>query len=126
MPAPRPDPAPRFLPLFLAALAVRVAVVATGIAVSLLDPVSPPDGWNATQHALAGGEAAGLLEPWYRGDALWLVRIARHGYATADGPDGQHGAAFLPLLPAILAASDALGLNLFWVGVIVPNIAAAA
>jgi Gpi18-like mannosyltransferase len=68
---------------------------------------------------------AGLIEPWYRGDAIWLAYVATFGYAGAEGPNGQHGAAFLPLMPAVMASASLVGLNPFWVGLISANLAAA-
>ena len=124
MPDARP---PRFLPLFLIALAVRALVVVLGIQLATL----PPHGARPTDPAataildqlLAG---AGAIEPWYRWDAVWIVNVATNGYAGASDSGGRLGVAFLPALPALMAASAAVGLNMFWMGLIAANVAAAA
>jgi hypothetical protein len=118
---------PRFWPLFAAALAVRLGVLIVGILVARQHPeAKPPDSFIAVQYAEVDRAAARPVEPWYRADALWILHIGTHGYANSAGPDGQHGAAFLPLLPAVIALASVLGLNVYWVGVAVPNLAAAA
>jgi hypothetical protein len=118
---------PRFWPLFAVALAVRLVVLLVGVLVAHQHPdAKPPESFIAVQYAEVDRAAAWPVEPWYRADALWILHVGTHGYANSAGPDGQHGAAFLPLLPALIALASALGLNVYWVGVVVPNLAAAA
>jgi hypothetical protein len=120
---PTAAPAPRFLPLFLVALAVRVGTVALGVwLASLPAEVTPPDTPAAVEmrEAVTGGSAR-VVEPWFRWDAGWMVGVARHGYSGA----GSGGAAFLPAIPATLAAGERLGLNPYWFGLIVANLAGA-
>jgi hypothetical protein len=117
---------PRFLPFFLAALAVRIATVALGSALAALPP-NPHNDPNTPTHfrdELTAG-ATRFIEPWYRFDALWFANVARNGYAGARDDGGHLGPAFMPALPMTMAASAALGLNLFWVGVLIPNLAGA-
>ena len=61
------------------------------------------------------------LLPWYRWDANWYAQIAREGYDFS--PEHESSVAFLPLLPMIMAGSAAIGLDQFWVGWIIPNLA---
>lgn len=146
MTAPTLAPTLRFWPLFAVALGVRLGVVALGV---LLIPVQPAKPVRAFGIAVAGFPAdlrppketnpgseqlrdeiragsARAIEPWYRWDAVWMLRIARDGYAGTVGEGGQQGAAFMPAVPAVLAAAAALGLNVFWAGLLAANLAAAA
>jgi len=116
----------RFWPLFAVALAVRCAVVLLGLVVAAQRESHPHDELSIRLHAEIDANAAWPVEPWYRADTLWLVHVGRFGYAGAEGPVGQHGAAFLPLMPAVLAAAWLLGLNLYWVGMLAANLASAA
>jgi hypothetical protein len=119
-------PVPRFLPLFLVALAVRVGTVALGSALAALppDPHSDPNTPKHFRDELTAGSAR-AIESWYRFDALWFANVARNGYANAHDEGGHLGPAFMPALPATMALGEALGLNMFWVGIIVPNLAGA-
>jgi hypothetical protein len=140
------DPVPRFWPLFAIALAVRIGVVALGV---LLIPVQPTRPVKVYGIAVAGFPAdlgpsrdpasgsdelrqrilagsARIIEPWYRWDAGWIAGIAFTGYSQTTDPSGQTGAAFMPAMPAILAAAQALDLNPFWAGLLAANIASAA
>jgi hypothetical protein len=117
----------RFLPLFVIALAVRCAVVALGLVLAVRgpdpyqDPVTPTrfrDQINAT--------SARVIEPWYRYDAVWFANVALNGYAGAEDRGYHLGPAFMPAMPATMAAASALGLNPFWAGLIAANLAAAA
>jgi hypothetical protein len=125
MTVPDPDPAPRFWPLFAVALAIRVGVVLLGLLIAAQRESHPSLEHIIHQRELIGINSAGLAEPWYRGDAIWLVYVAKFGYANATGPDGQHGAAFLPAMPALFAVAAFLGLNYFWIGLIAVNLASA-
>jgi hypothetical protein len=139
------DPAPRFLPLFAVALALRFAVVVLGVLLIPVQPARPiklfglaiggfpadlrpaADSHPATeerrQHILA--TSARLIEPWYRWDAEWMILVAREGYARAADQRGQVGAAFMPVMPAIAATAEAIGLNPFWWALITANLSAA-
>jgi hypothetical protein len=121
-----PNPAPRFWPLFAIALSVRLAVVVLGLVLAAQRESHPTDELSIRLPAEIGLDGAGLVKPWYRTDALWLAHVAKFGYGAAVGPNGQSGAAFLPMMPAVMAAADFLGLNLFWVGLLAANLAAAA
>lgn len=110
-------------------LASRLLVVSLG----MLAPLGSPDewsagGWDRSQvRAFADIEAELAtalrrpLTPWYRWDAFWYLKIARSGYEFS--PDRESSAAFMPLLPLIMAAGSAVGLDIFWVGSIVSNLA---
>jgi len=137
---------PRFLPLFAVALGVRLAVVVLGV---LLIPVQPAKPVKVFGLVVAGfpadlrppkekdpvaegyrdeilASSARAIEPWYRWDAVWLANVATHGYADAADKGGRLGVAFMPAQPACMAAAAALGLNPFWVGLLVANLAGAA
>jgi hypothetical protein len=118
---------PRFWPLFAAALAVRLGVGVLGGVLALRppDPYADPNTPARFRDEIRAGSAR-LAEPWYRFDAVWLMAIARDGYAGAEDPTGRVGVAFLPAMPATMAAADAVGLNPFWVGLLAANLAGAA
>ncbi len=118
--------APRFLSLFLVALVVRLATVALGSFLATLppDPYTDPNTPTHFRAELLAG--ARFIEPWYRYDALWIANVARNGYANARDAGGRLGVAFMPAMPATMAAAEALGLNMFWVGLLVANLAGAA
>jgi hypothetical protein len=120
------DPAPRFLPLFAAALVVRLGVVALGLVVAAQRHSEPGDEIAVRLRAEIDAPSAGFVEPWYRADTLWLVHVAKFGYGAITGPNGQSGAAFLPAMPAVMAAAEFVGLNLFWIALLAANLAAAA
>jgi len=142
-PTPATDVVPRFWPLFAVALAVRLAVVALGV---LLIPVQPdrviavfgipvagfpadrrPTGAvpRSYHERIAAGPAR-LIEPWYRWDAVWMANVAENGYAGASDTGGHLGPAFMPAMPACMAAAASAGLDLFWAGLLIANLAAAA
>jgi hypothetical protein len=56
-------------------------------------------------------------------DTTWYLDIARRGYAFDVGQVGEvfTNVAFFPLVPMIMSAALAVGLNPFWVAVIVGN-----
>lgn len=122
-----PTAVPRFLPLFLAALAVRVGTVALGVWLASLppDPYTDPNTPTLFHDEFRSGPAR-AIEPWYRFDALWLANVARHGYANAEDGGGKLGVAFFPALPLSMAAAEAVGVNLFWAGLMIANLAGAA
>lgn len=118
---------PRFLPLFTIALGVRVVVLALAPVCARLPPNPYQDPRTPTlfREEMRSGSAV-WIEPWYRFDALWMVNVARHGYAGAEDAGGRLGVAFMPMLPTLMAGGERVGLNLFWVGVVATNLAAAA
>jgi hypothetical protein len=95
-------------------LVSRVLVTALAVVVSLvlgrpevaLDPAVP--------------ESFAVLGSW---DTTWYLDIAHRGYAFDVGQVGQvfTNVAFFPLLPMIMWAAIALGLNPFWVSLVVGN-----
>ena len=118
---------PRFLPLLLVALAVRAGTVALGCTLATLPPDPHTDPHTPTHfRSELLSSTARHIEPWYRFDALWLANVARHGYRGARDDGGKLGVAFMPAMPATLALAEALGLNPFWFGLIVANLAGAA
>jgi hypothetical protein len=122
-----PDPRPRFLPLFAIALAVRGAVVVLGILLAERPPDPYRDPHTPTRfrdQILAG--SARPIEAWYRYDGVWYANVALHGYAGAEDRGSHLGPAFMPALPAVMAAAGALALNPFWAGLVAANLAAAA
>ena len=54
-----------------------------------------------------------------------MVTIAEQGYATAGDRSGRVGVAFMPAMPAVLMAGEALGINPFLFGLLVANLAGA-
>lgn len=122
-----PNVLPRFLPLFLAALAVRVGTVALGVWLASLppDPYAHPKTPTHIRDRCHAGSAR-VIEPWYRWDAVWMADVARHGYANAEDSSGKVGVAFFPAMPLSMAAAEALGLNMFWIGLLLANLAGAA
>ena len=65
-------------------------------------------------------ESFSLLGSW---DTTWYLDIAHRGYAFDVGQVGQvfTNVAFFPLLPMIMWAAISLGLNPFWVSLVVGN-----
>src|SRR5262245_11569877 len=120
------DPAPRFWPLFLAALLIRLAVIAFGLIVAAQRHTEPGDEISPRLRAEIAVRSGGFVEPWYRAATLWLVHVAKFGYGAITGPNGQSGAAFLPAMPAVMAAAEFVGFNLFWIALLTANLAAAA
>jgi hypothetical protein len=122
------DTVPRFWPLFLIALGVHFLVVVIGAALGTMRqdmrPTDEPGTEELRDQILAG--SAHAIEPWYRWDAGWYVNVATNGYANAGNSSGRLGVAFLPALPICLAVANSLGINIFWAGILIPNVAAAA
>ncbi len=98
----------------LAWLVSRVFVTATGLIASL-----------AFGRAEIGLDQAvpGALDLFGSWDTTWYLDIARRGYAFDVGQVGEvfTNVAFFPLLPAIMWAAFAVGLNPFWVSLVVGN-----
>ena len=61
------------------------------------------------------------IRPWYRWDAIWYAEISQNGYVAEPGK--QSSVAFLPLLPLVMRLGSTLGLDPYWVGLLVPNLA---
>lgn len=123
---PLTTPAPKFLHLFCVALVARLGTVALGSALATLppDPYSDPN--TPTTYLAELQATARPLEAWFRFDANWHVHIARNGYREAQGhSEGKAGPAFLPIVPGIMVAAEALGINLFWASVCCANLAGA-
>lgn len=117
---------PKFLHLFLVALVVRFGTVVLGSALAALPPDPYSDPATPTTYVAELRATARPLEPWFRFDANWHVHIARHGYREAQGQkEGKVGPAFLPVVPGLMTAAEALGLNLFWASVCGCNLAGA-
>ncbi|MEJ7637732.1 MAG: mannosyltransferase family protein [Singulisphaera sp.] len=116
--------------LLLFGLATRVVVVLLGL---LLARVGPRGTMVAQEQTVAEGKhdfdaegawsvnARSWIEPWYHFDALWYAHTSERGYAYTPGRASS--IAFLPLLPLIMQTGEAVGLDHFWVGLIVPNLA---
>jgi hypothetical protein len=121
-----PAPIPRFHLLFAVALLVRAGTVGLGVWLSTFHPYQPPDDPAAVtlRERILNGSAR-VIEPWYRWDAVWIANVATNGYSGATDRGGRLGVAFLPAMPATIAAADALGLNGFVVGLLVANLAGA-
>jgi hypothetical protein len=123
---PSDGPLPRLSSLLLVALGVRFGTVALGAALATLPPdphTDPRTPIRFRDELLASGPA--FLDPWYRFDALWLANVARNGYADARDNGGRLGVAFMPAMPATMAAGAAIGLNPFWFGLLASNLAGA-
>jgi len=114
--------------LFLVALGVRLGTVALGVWLASQPPqVIPPDdpATIEVRERIESGPGR-ILEPWFRWDAVWIANISRHGYAGATDRGGRLGVAFLPAMPASMAAAEAVGLNPFWFSILIANLVGAA
>ena len=96
--------------------ASRALVLALGIAASLAFGVPERGVDPAVPHALA------LLGGW---DTTWYLDIARHGYAHDTGQVGEvfTNLAFFPLMPGVMAAALAVGINPFAAALVIANAA---
>jgi hypothetical protein len=114
--------------LFLAALAVRVGTVALGVWLAAQPPrvLLPDDPAAVGVRQRIEQSGAGVIEPWFRWDAVWMSNVARRGYSGAADRGGRLGVAFMPAVPATMAAGESLGLNPFWFVLAVVNLAGAA
>lgn len=117
---------PKFRTLFLVALTVRIGTVALGSALASLPPDPYTDPNTPTDFHAEVLATARPIEAWFRFDAIWHSNIARSGYAEARGDGGKFGPAFQPVVPGLMAAADALGLNMFWTVMLAANLAGAA
>lgn len=113
--APGAGAAPARTPL-VAWLASRVLVVALAVAGGLL--------WGPPERGVADAvpRALSLLGGW---DTTWYLDIAANGYDTFTPLVGVFftNFAFFPLLPGLMAAAAAMGLNPFAAALVVSNLA---
>jgi len=88
-------------PMRAAAVAAgsRLFIFAVGLAAVALLGISHPEwAWRFPEGAETfKGVLGSLLNPWAHWDGVWYIKIARAGYADADG-----STAFFPLYPLIL------------------------
>ncbi len=77
----------------------RLFVLLVGLAAAALIGISEPDwAWRFPAGAETfEGFLGSLLNPWAHWDGVWYIKIARAGYADADG-----STAFFPLYPLLL------------------------
>lgn len=124
----QPIPLPRFWVLFAIALGVRFVIVSIGIILFSIPPdqipTDDPTPMRLREQIVAG--SASVIEPWYRWDAGWYFGIASKGYAEAGNNQGHVGPAFLPAMPICFAAAAFLGVNPFWAGLLIANLASSA
>jgi hypothetical protein len=88
--------------------------------------IAPDDSLASENRERITNSSARVIEPWYRWDAGWMANIAMHGYSGSASADGKLGVAFMPAMPATIAAGELLGVNPFWFGLIVANLVGAA
>ncbi len=106
-------------------LLLRVALSGLGLVLWLEGDLPGPchfelarNGWTQIPPLADGPVAFPLVGIWQRWDACWYAKIATFGYASDDST------AFLPLLPALMAAVAApLGGNVALAGLIVSAVA---
>jgi hypothetical protein len=120
---------PSWSALLAFGLATRVIVVVLGCVIGL--PVSPFEGRDAEFLGEGGmsplrrdAQAFGCnpwIEPWYHWDATWYAEIAERGYSYQPGTESS--VAFMPMLPLLIRAGGALGLDRCWAGLAIPNLA---
>ena len=115
----------------LLALGVLSRLLVMGL--SLLAPLGDEKSWAevgadpemvksvATQQAKLETPTRRPLRAWYRWDAWYYLDIAESGYHFTPGQPSN--VAFLPLLPVTIKAGSAVGLDPYWVGYLVPNLA---
>jgi hypothetical protein len=100
----------------LAWAASRALVLAAGLVLSLALGIPERGVDPAVPRALA------LLGGW---DTTWYLDLARNGYAYDLGQVGEvfTNLAFFPVLPGLMAAALAVGVNPFWAALVVANVA---
>ncbi len=123
---------PSWKAIFALGLVSRAAVLLLGCGMAMVDQpawlgdedekVATGNGALNARHlrALSTG-ARRWIRPWYRWDAIWYAEIGRNGYVAEPGK--QSSVAFLPLLPLVMRLGSTLGLDPYWVGLLVPNLA---
>lgn len=123
-------PRPTWGRLLLFGLATRVVVVLLGVLLARVGPrgmLIPEDQTvaegvrNFDAEGAWSVDARSWIEPWYHFDALWYAHISERGYSYTPGRASS--VAFLPLLPLLMRCGEAVGLDHFWVGLLVPNLA---
>jgi hypothetical protein len=97
-------------------LAVRLVVFGLGW---LVHQHWPPLPWQDVSPLAASDSGLAI---WYRWDAHFYLRISQQGYDYAP-PPAYSSAAFMPLLPAVMALGRLVGLDAMLVGLLVPNLA---
>jgi Mannosyltransferase (PIG-V) len=120
---------PSWSALLAFGLATRVIVVVLGCVIGL--PASPDEGRDAAFLGEDGmtplrRDARDLgcnpwIEPWYHWDATWYADIAERGYSYQPGTESS--VVFMPMLPLLIRAGGALGLDRCWAGLAIPNLA---
>ncbi|MGD9696749.1 MAG: hypothetical protein AB7V42_13955 [Thermoleophilia bacterium] len=113
----RADPsAPGWRVPVVAWAASRALILLLGLVLSLWFGLPTRGVDPAVPHQMA------LLGGW---DTTWYLDIARHGYTTDTADVGQvfTNLAFFPLLPGVMAAFLAIGVNPFWGALAVANLA---
>jgi hypothetical protein len=126
-------PRPTWTNLLAFGLITRVAIVVLGcLLAKTTDLPATQREWDTkiaagnqgmhTRHhtALTSGPRR-WIEPWYRFDAIWYAEISQRGYNYETGRPST--AAFLPLLPLVMAGGATLGLDRYAVGLVVPILA---
>ena len=119
---------PTWTALVLFALASRLLVVSFAcVVVPRLSPPNDPaaEAFRKVPRNVRHVEALSRpprswVEPLYRYDAVWYADIATRGYTFEPGEESSP--AFFPLLPLLMAVLDALGLDAYLAGVLVPNL----
>ena len=114
--APRGGPGPLARAVTVA-IGSRVFVLLVGLATAALIGIHEPSwAWRFPAGAETfKGFLGSLLNPWAHWDGVWYIKIARAGYADADG-----STAFFPLFPLLLRYLGVLfGGNLVVTGVVV-------
>ena len=124
---------PSWKAIFVLGLVSRVGVILLGCRMVMVDEprwLSAQDeglvakgnsGLNARHLEALSTGARRWIRPWYRWDAIWYAEISRNGYVAEPGK--QSSVAFLPLLPLVMRLGSTLGLDPYWVGLLVPNLA---
>jgi hypothetical protein len=118
--------------LFAFGLGTRVVIVLLGCLLARpshppwLDARDPSGNPTVNTTYLDASSAGGRrwIAPWYRWDGLWYAEICERGYSYEPGK--QSSVAFLPLLPLLMSAGATVGLDPYWVGLVLPNLAFAA
>jgi Mannosyltransferase (PIG-V) len=110
-------------------LGTRLCVVVLGCLLALPESsVKSPaarsqhnDGMNLRHLAALSSGSRRWIEPWYRWDAMWYLDITERGYSYRPGV--WSSVAFLPLLPLLVKLGTAAGLDPYWLGLLIPNLA---
>ena len=110
-------------------LGTRLCVVVLGCLLALpVSSVKSPaarsqhnDGMNPRHLAALSSGSRRWIEPWYRWDAMWYLDISERGYSYRPGV--WSSVAFLPLLPLLVKLGTTAGLDPYWLGLLIPNLA---